>query len=453
MSRVGAALIALACATATAASANATAEHCAAAKALVADLAARGLFQGAFVMDLGGAGACEGAHGHADANRGARFTTRTASDGGSIAKTMTAAAVLRLAAQGRLELDAPVRQLVPAYPHAETRVRHLLAHSAGLPGYDWFDERFGLGKPRSNAMQLEAVARAGLAPRFAPGTAFAYDNAAYDAAALVVEAASGLAYSTYLQREFFEPFGMRDAFVRPARLADFPGTRTRGYRRAKAGLEPLDAIEGEAFHGGGNVYVSAADLQRWAAAFARDDPIVAAARRHAQGRARLANGHATGLSLSSWYSDAAAGRHYYTGHHQGFYALAFWNGATGRSFAFVSNQRMPAWLEYQLPRALIALMEGKPTDRPEAPETAPAPPGTSRWRLAGLGSLEVAPGRGRGLRVTAPSGVEYEAFPVGAGTWYIPGLDARMHWDKSGRLLWNTVFMQARGERLGSKGP
>lgn len=445
--RAPAFLAAFACVVATASD-----ERCAAAKSLVGELASRGLFQGAFVIDFGQPRPCEGAHGYADVERGTPFTPRTATDGGSIAKTMTAAAVLRLAAQGRLDLDAPVQKYLPAYPHAATRVRHLLSHSAGLPDYAWFDERFGLGALRSNAMQVEAVAKSGLEPRFAPGTAFAYDNAAYDTAALVVEAVAGTSYAGYLGREFFVPLGMRDAFVRPARLADFPGTRTRGYRRGKAGQEPFDAIEGEAFHGGGNVYASAADLQRWAAAFARGDPIVAASRKHAQSRARLANGHPTGLSLSSWYSDAAAARHYYTGHHQGFYVLAYWD-ARGRSLAFVVNQLLPAWLEAGLPRALIAIAEGKAAGALVEPETAAPPPEGSRWRLEGAGEVRVAPGKGRRLLVTAPPGVDYEAFPAGPGTWYVPGLDARLHWDKSGRLVWNTVFIQARGERLASKAP
>ena len=75
-----AALLALACATS-----HAAADRCVAAEALVASLAARGLFQGAFVMDVGAAQPCEGAHGYADVERSERFTTRTPSDGGSIA--------------------------------------------------------------------------------------------------------------------------------------------------------------------------------------------------------------------------------------------------------------------------------------------------------------------------------------------------------------------------------
>jgi len=446
MRRAGVALLAFACTTLATAD-----DRCEAAKSFFADLAARGLVQGAFVIDLGGDAPCEGAHGHADVERAIVFTTRTPSDGGSIAKTMTAAAVLQLAAQGRLDLEAPVSKYVAAYPHAATRVRHLIAHAAGLPDYDAFDRRFGVGKLRSNAMQLEAVASGQLAPAFAPGSAFNYDNAAYDTAALVIEAVAGVPYAKYLEREFFAPLGMRDAFVRPANLADFAQPRTRGYRRRPAGLEAYDAIEGEAFHGGGNVYVSAADLQRWAAAFARGDPAVAAARGEAKRRARLDDGRSTGLSLSSWYSDTAASRHYYTGHHQGFYAVAYWDAGRGRSFGFVVNQLLPSWLEAGVTRGLVAVLEGGPVPALQAPATVPAPAGASRWRVDGVGEVAIAPGGGARLRVTLPSGVGYTAFPVGKDAWYIPGLDARLHWDPSGRLAWNTVFIQAQGEPIAAR--
>src|SRR5262245_43927780 len=60
---------------------------------------------------------------------------------GSVTKTYTATALLRLVAAGRVELDAPVRRYVPELRLADERaaaavtVRHLLTHTAGL-GWD-----------------------------------------------------------------------------------------------------------------------------------------------------------------------------------------------------------------------------------------------------------------------------------------------------------------------------
>lgn len=414
------------------------------AEALVANLAARGLFQGAFVV-LDDSRTCSGAHGFADFELAVSFTPTTPSDAGSIAKTMTAAALLQLAADGKLALDDPVRRHLPQYPHAGTRVRHLLAHSAGLPDYDWFDTLFGRGTLRTNAMQLEAVARQGVEPRHAPGSRFSYDNAAYDAAALVIERVASKPYAEVLRHSFFEPLGMRDAFVRPARLADFTAVRTRGYRAATHGLALRDALEGEAFHGGGNVYASARDLARWAFAFSRAALPVAAARREASRRARLDAGSETGLSLSSWYSDADARRHYYVGIHEGFFAFAFWSGGNGPAIGLVSNLQMPGWLQSALPRALVAIVEGRVAEPPEAPSPLVAPPKrATAWRIPGVGEVRIAPAEGRTMSLRAPSGVEYIAYPFG-GTWYVPGLDAYIHWTAEDRLVWSTLFVRAAG--------
>lgn len=420
--------------------------RCEAARALLAELAGQGLFQGALVMSTGGdSPRCEAAFGHADVERAIAFTTRTPSDGGSIAKTMVAAALLRLADERRVDLEAPVRKYAREYPHETTRVRHLLTHSAGLPSYAWFDERFGLGKTRSNLDQLKALA--GEPPAFAPGSRFEYDNAAFDAAALVIEAASGQRFSDYLKGAFFEPLAMADAFVRPAALADFPAPRTRGYRRGKDGLVLHDAIEGEAFHGGGNVYLSASDLERWAAGFARGAGPVAAARRDVRKRARLDDGRKTGLSLSGWYSDPDGPRHHYTGNHQGFFVIALWD-EEGRSLGLAVNALMSTWLKAALPRALADVMRGRPVAPLRPPQAVAPPRATARWKVHAVGEVTISPGPGSTWRVRVPSGVEYPAYPAGRDAWFAPGLDACIQWESPDRLAWNGVFMQTYGERL-----
>ena len=74
-----------------------------------------------------------GGYGPADPFTDRRFTPETPVDSASLAKPVTAAAVLMLARNGRVDLDAPVRRYLPSYPHEQATVRQLLAHSAGLP--------------------------------------------------------------------------------------------------------------------------------------------------------------------------------------------------------------------------------------------------------------------------------------------------------------------------------
>ncbi len=124
------------------------------ADALMRPLVAQDRFQGAVAIMRRGLVEYAAGFGFADVERRIAFTADTPMDAASIAKPLTAA-LLMLAQEGRVDLDAAVTSLLPAYPHRQTRLRHLLAHSAGLPDYDGFDPpRSPAGSVRTNASHL-----------------------------------------------------------------------------------------------------------------------------------------------------------------------------------------------------------------------------------------------------------------------------------------------------------
>jgi CubicO group peptidase (beta-lactamase class C family) len=213
---------------------------------MIEPIHADGEFSGAVVLGRDGQVVYARGFGFADVERRLAFTPDTANDGASLTKPVTAAAVLRLAEQGRIDLDAPVRRYVLEYPHAATTVRHLLSHSGGLPDYGEFQAMLDAG-PANTADLLAELTRRGTPPAFAPGTAFAYCNLCYDTLALVVERVTGDGFDRHLKPWLLRPLGMADSFLRPARFADWPGARTRGYRGAAPGAELNDAIDNEAF--------------------------------------------------------------------------------------------------------------------------------------------------------------------------------------------------------------
>jgi len=410
------------------------------ADSLMRDLAERGLFQGAVVVGRGDQIVYEGGFGYADVEQRIPFTSSTPTDAASMAKTFTAAALLTLVAEGRVALDARVRDLLPAYPHAATRVRHLLSHSAGLPGYEWLDSRVAAGQPRTNASHLALVSRDAPMPAFVPGSAFSYDNVAYDVAAMVVERVSGASYPDVLAERFFRPLGLT-AFVRPARFADWPGNRTRGYRRTNDGMAAHDAYDLEGFHGAANVYLSARDLHKWLAGYRRVVPPQAL--RNARRPARLDDGRTSGISLGSWYLSPDTKRRYYTGHHNGFFSVAYADDARDLTVAWVANDAPPAWLQPALARALIAIAEGR------SPETLAPPPVsdavtdiTGTYRVSTQGEVRV---RRDGERlIVRVRGVPYDAFAVGGDTHYVPGLDAYLRFGTSASgvraLRWDSIY-------------
>jgi CubicO group peptidase (beta-lactamase class C family) len=128
---------------------------------------------------------------------------------GSVAKTYTGTALMRLVEAGRLDLDAPVRRWLPDLALADPAVaaavtpRHLVTHTGG-----WFGDYL----PDTGAGD-DALARhvAGLAalPQQAPlGRYFAYNNTGFALAGRLIEAAAGLPYEAAIGELLLGPLGM-----------------------------------------------------------------------------------------------------------------------------------------------------------------------------------------------------------------------------------------------------
>ena len=420
-------------------------------------LAAHG-FLGAVVLVKHGAIVYERGLGFADREAGRPFTPGTPSDGGSIAKTFTAAALQVLADEGRLSFDDPVSLHVPEYPYPPTTLRHLLTHSAGLPeDYDAFDADFPPGRVRTTEPMLRALALRRPSPDFAAGTRFRYSSFGYDVAALAIERISGRSYEVFVRERFFAPLGMSDTVARQARLADWP-QRTLGYRRQDGNFVRRDVFDDEGFLGGSNLYVSARDLGRWASAFASRAGVPVGVLSAAADGATLADGRLLGLSRLSWYCAdergnaavaVAAVQCHYPGDLLAFYAIAYWNRARGEAMAYVTNHSLPPWQRALLARELIAALGDKraPTERVD---TAPEPLPRERWPLvAGRyesprhGTLLIAAHDGGRMLLTDRHGVDYPVFRVGDGVCAVPGLDWWLGFvggSPPARLLIRTVY-------------
>lgn len=195
-------------------------------------------------------------YGMADPLAARAFTPDTPVDSASLAKPVTAAAVLALARDGTIDLDAPVRKYLPAFPYADVTVRHLLAHSPGLPVEQMLEPITG----KTNAMFVVEMAERKLPLLFPPGSSFVSCNLCYTSLAAVIEAAGGKPYLRAVRERAALPPGIT---IRPARLADWTG-RGIGYRRGPGGeIERADSADNELFSGAANFSISAAQLARW----------------------------------------------------------------------------------------------------------------------------------------------------------------------------------------------
>jgi CubicO group peptidase (beta-lactamase class C family) len=135
---------------------------------------------------------------------------------GSISKTFTCLAIMRLVEQGRLDLQATVRSYVPEFKVADetaaagTKLWHLLTHMSGWVG-DFFEDT-GAG---DDAMAVYVAKMADLEQLAPLGTVWSYNNAGFNVAGRVIEQVTGQRYEDAMRELVFEPLGLTRCFYDP----------------------------------------------------------------------------------------------------------------------------------------------------------------------------------------------------------------------------------------------
>ncbi len=217
----------------------------------------------------------------------ARAETRY--DLASLTKVMaTTPALMLLVGEGRLGLDQPVAELLPAFGERgkqDITARHLLTHSSGLRPWRAYhadlrerELRRGvtlLGTPEARESILNRVLRS--APVHAPGEATVYGDLDVIALGALVEAAAGEPLDAFCRKRVFEPLGMSET--------DFHSIPFRGARGGIAATEDCPwrdkvvwgevhdpnawAMGGVAGHAG--LFGTVADVMRYAEAMLAAD--------------------------------------------------------------------------------------------------------------------------------------------------------------------------------------
>jgi CubicO group peptidase (beta-lactamase class C family) len=200
---------------------------------------------------------------------------------GSIAKPITSTAVMQLAQEGRLDLDAPIQKYCPAFPEKNwpLTARHLLGHLGGIRHYRNSAESSGTAYYDSITSSLGLFKDEPLLHE--PGTKFLYTTYGYSVLGCAVEGASGMSFEEYLRTKVFGPAGMNASGIDDYRRI-IP-RRARGYARMtgtmlarlsegqRRGLKP-DEIFNSTLHDtsmkvpGGGLVSTAPDLVRFALA-------------------------------------------------------------------------------------------------------------------------------------------------------------------------------------------
>jgi CubicO group peptidase (beta-lactamase class C family) len=231
-------------------------------------------FSGAFLVARGGDVVLHEGYGLADRENDVPYTAATVFDIGSITKQFTAAAILKLEEEGRLQTDDPISRFFPDVPEDKQpiTVHHLLTHSAGL--VDGFGHDYEV-MSRDSLVELALASRL----QWEPGTRYGYSNAGYSLLGAIIEIASGQAYEQYLRARLFAPAGMRQTGYT---MPDWTGAELAvGYRGNRRWGTPLDqrwAPDGPWWNlrTNGGLLSTLEDLYRWHLAL-HDDLVLSAA--------------------------------------------------------------------------------------------------------------------------------------------------------------------------------
>ncbi|OOG73047.1 serine hydrolase [Algoriphagus sp. A40] len=200
--------------------------------------------------------------GEADREWGNLNTPETKFRIGSNTKQFTAAAILKLAEEGKLSLDDKLSKYIPDYPKGDTVTVHmLLSHTSGITNYTNLDE-FWDGPA---FIRLETDSLISLFKHrpfdFEPGAKCSYSNSGYILLGLIIEKASGQSYSSYLAQNIITPAGLQNTAL--DKIDSVLTFRARGYYRRKDVFRNAGYISMEGSWSAGALYSTVDDLYEW----------------------------------------------------------------------------------------------------------------------------------------------------------------------------------------------
>ncbi|WKK67397.1 serine hydrolase domain-containing protein [Lutimonas zeaxanthinifaciens] len=204
-------------------------------------------------------------YGYADFKNRSKIDDSSIFQLASVSKQFTAAAVLILYEEGKLELDDKVTRFYPDFPYPEVTIRQLLNHTSGLPKYFWLAEhKWDKEYVPSNKEMMKMMSEHDVQRFFSPGANFDYSNTGYFVLASVVEKVTGSTFGEFVQDHIFDPLFMNNTFVYRYEKDELKEGQLNGYRvyrrrwHAKIGGTVNDGIVGDK-----NVYSTTEDMMKW----------------------------------------------------------------------------------------------------------------------------------------------------------------------------------------------
>ena len=281
---------------------------------------------------------------------------------GSITKQVTAAAVLKLAEEGKVDLRAPIsRYLIDLPKPWETvTVEQLLNHTAGIPNHmETATYRIRMREDLPPTQLLEAyVARLPL--DFEPGTQYHYSNTGYILLGMLIEKTSGQPYGDFLQKRLFEPLGLKR--IRYGSEAELIPGMVPGYT---TGPKPSPYRSTTQTFSSGGLVSTADDLARWLLLLYEGKVLKPESLARMMTPSRLKSGQEVGYGCGVGFRPVAGTRHAgHAGGVPGYKSYAEADPATRTIVVILNNTDAPKGDDAVYSKELFCLLAGVSLQEP-----------------------------------------------------------------------------------------
>jgi len=243
------------------------------------------------------------AYGLANIELNVPATPDTVFEIGSLTKQFSAAGILLLAQEGRVNINDSITRYLKSAPLSWTNitVRHLLTHTSGLKSYtglDGFELRRKLTEPGF-------IKRIAAQPtEFNPGESWKYCNTGFNLLGYIIENVSGTNYWDFMRARIFGPLGMNSTTDRqPANIVT---NRASGYEQTNRILFNRDYDLTDVFSAGA-IVSTIGDLERWNAALDGERLLTSTTRKQMWTPAILNNGKSTKYGFG-WFIETVNDR-------------------------------------------------------------------------------------------------------------------------------------------------
>ena len=284
--------------------------------------------------------------GFADIENQVPATERSSYRMASVSKPMTAVAAVRLAEQGKLDLDEEVQRYVPYFPRKSrpVTVRQLLAHLGGISHYRDYRVEGRIREPKTTREAIAIFENFDLVNE--PGSAYSYSTYGYNLAGAAIEGAAGKPYAAVMQELVWDPAGMTSTRM-DSPTAIIPN-RVTGYRLENGDVRRSDYVDISSRFGGGGTRSTVVDMVRFARAIDEGKLLSAKSADQMWWRAVTTSGRSIGYGLG-WSVEAVNGHFMvsHSGSQQEARTLLIYFPARDLAIAFASNWEEASFNRYR----------------------------------------------------------------------------------------------------------